>query len=67
MKGNNREQQRQRIENDLIKDIDAKRTPRPSIGWPVTMRELLRFTQPVEAFILEGMIDGERPQMAETR
>jgi len=58
-RGNDRERQRQRIENDLIKNIDTTRAPtHSSIGWPITIRELLRFRQPIEAFILEDMIDG---------
>jgi len=66
MRGNDKERQRQRIEDKLIRNLD--RAPaRPSIGWPITLRELLRFRQPTEAFLLEGMIDGIYPKMGEAR
>jgi hypothetical protein len=56
MKGNDRERQRQAVEDRLIRNIDM----RPHLrGWPISIHEFLWMTQPLVAALMEKIIvDG---------
>jgi hypothetical protein len=59
VKGNDRERQRQAVEDRMIRRVDRNRQIRPSIGWPISIREFVRFRQPIVAHIMELMIEGK--------